>query len=89
MEKIREMREIVKKELEHIPRGVKGSPQNELRAIYWIVRMNSLGKRPRFRTREECLQYAIKRIRKNYPNFVPIYDSSFFKMKINNNLDEE
>lgn len=81
---MREMREIVKKELEHIPRGARGSPQNELRALYWIVRMNSLGKRPKFKTKEECLKYAIKRIKENYPNFVPMYDSSFFRIELNN-----
>lgn len=45
-------------------------------------------KKPRFKTKEECLKYAIKRIKKDYPDFVPMYDSSFFRLKLNN-LDEE
>jgi hypothetical protein len=37
------IREQVKAEIEHIPRG--SSAQNELRMIYWPLRMNSLGKK--------------------------------------------
>ena len=42
-EKLKAIREQVKAEMEHIPRG--GPAQNELRMIYWPLRMNSLGKK--------------------------------------------
>lgn len=43
------------------------------------MRMNSLGKRPRFKTKKECLKYAIERIKEDYPDFAPLFDRSFLK----------
>ena len=79
--KLKEMREQVKKELEHIPRG--GLPQNELRMYYWPLRMNSLGKKAKSNeTKEDILRKSIETVRKDYPDFVPQYDEKFFKLKL-------
>jgi len=44
--KLFEMREIVQKEIEHIPSG--DYKQNLFRQIYFTTRMNSLGKKAKF-----------------------------------------
>lgn len=76
VQKLREIRGKVKAELNHIPRGDEA--QNMLRMVYWNARLNSLGKKPRFRNKEECLKYAIKLVREAYPEFKPQYDREFF-----------
>ncbi|WP_087037836.1 hypothetical protein [Thermococcus litoralis] len=78
VQKLKEIREIVKEELKHIPRG--NEAQNMLRMIYWNVRLNSLGKKPKFKNKEECLKYAIKVVQETYPEFDPQYDKEFFKL---------
>lgn len=79
--KLKEIREQVKKELEYIPRG--NTPQNELRMYYWPLRMHSLGKKAKFNeTKDEVLKKSIEAIRKDYPDFVPQYDENFFKLKV-------
>jgi len=79
--KLKQIREQVKKELEHIPRG--NQPQNELRMNYWPLRMNSLGKKAKTNaTKEEILQQSIEAVKKDYPDFVPQFDENFFKLKV-------
>lgn len=79
--KLKEMREQVNKELEHIPRGYQS--QNNLRMLYQMLRMHSLGKKAKTKkTKEEILLESIDYLRKQNPNFVPIYDSEFFKVEI-------
>ncbi len=79
--KLKEIREQVKKELEHIPRG--STPQNELRMYYWPLRMHSLGKKAKSNeTKEEVLKKSIEAIKKDYPNFAPQFDDKFFKLKV-------
>ena len=76
--KLKEMRNQVKQELVYIPRG--DFPQNELRMIYWLMRMNSLGKKATGNeTKEGILKIAIEDVRKTYPDFEPNYVKSFFK----------
>lgn len=78
--KLKEMREQVKKELEYISRG--NTSQNELRMHYWPLRMHSLGKKAKIsETKEEILKKSIEAIKKDYPDFVPIYDKKFFKLR--------
>jgi len=77
--KLKEMREQVKKELEHIPRG--NTPQNELRMFYWPLRMHSLGKKAKSsETKEEVLRRSIERIKEDHRDFAPQYDKKFFKL---------
>lgn len=79
--KLKEIREQVKKELEHIPRG--NQPQNELRMFFWPLRMNSLGKKTQNNdTKEEILKKSIDAVKKDYPDFVPQFDANFFKLKV-------
>ncbi len=81
--KLKEMREQVKKELEYIPRG--NLPQNELRMYYWPLRMNSLGRKAKSsETKENILNKSIETVKKDYPDFIPQFDRKFFKMKANN-----
>lgn len=79
MHKLKEMREQVKKELEHIPKG--NIPQNELRMCYWTLRMNSLGKKAKdSETKEDVLRKSINAVKKDY-HFVPQFDEHFFKLR--------
>jgi hypothetical protein len=75
------MRDKVKSEISHIPRG--NVPQNELRMFYWPLRMNSLGKKAKkaetSKTKGEVLVEAITAVKKNYPDFMPRYDKEFFQ----------
>lgn len=76
--KLKEMRNKVLNELEHIPKS--SVPQGELRAIYWISRMHSLGKKAKInQNAHEVLQECIKFLQKDYPNFKFDYDEKFFK----------
>ena len=79
--KLKELRERVKEEMDHIPRG--NQPQNELRMFYWPLRMNSLGKKSQNNdTKEEILKKSIESVRKDFPDFVPQFDENFFKLKL-------
>ncbi|MEM5791102.1 MAG: hypothetical protein QXP77_03605 [Candidatus Aenigmatarchaeota archaeon] len=72
------MRQVVLEELEHIPKG--NNAQNELRLIYFNKRMHSLGKKAKEeKTAKDVLLESIALIKKEYPNFEPIYDEDFFK----------
>jgi len=70
------MNRIVKRELKHIPRGEKGSLQNFLRFSYNAFRRRHLTLR---KTRDYTLKELIKKIKKTYPDFIPIYDKGYFK----------
>ncbi len=71
------MNRIVKRELEHIPRGEKGSLQNFLRFSYNALRRKHLTLR---KTRDDTLKELIQKIKKTYPDFVPLYDKGCFKI---------
>jgi len=79
IKKLKGMREQVKEELNHIPRG--NLNQNMLRQIYWSLRMHSLGKKGAEKSKEEVLVEATKLVRKDDPSFHPKFDKSFFKIK--------
>jgi len=75
--KLKLMREMVKRELKHIPRG--SLIQNELRMLYWIMRMNSLGKKTTVKkTAKEVLEDCIVYLRKDHPDSEFQYDKEFF-----------
>jgi hypothetical protein len=82
-EKLKAIREQVKEEMEHIPRG--NSAQNELRMIYWPLRMNSLGKKAKaVETKEDILKRAIDEVKKTHHDFKPQYNEQFFKLESTN-----
>ena len=58
--KLKQMREQVKEEMKHIPRGDLN--QNALRQLYWVVRMSSLGKKVQenFYTYSACIRHYRK-----------------------------
>lgn len=81
MLKREEMNEVIREELEHIPRG--DSLQNDLRAIYPINRKRSLGKNAKtIATKEEILTKSIDFIKNQHSSFKPQYDPGFFMVKI-------
>jgi len=67
----------IKQDLTHIPRGVKGSPQNILRMQYAIVRRHDISKTTK--TKEDTLREAIIIVKKQFPDFQPKYDATYFK----------
>ncbi|MCX9011363.1 MAG: hypothetical protein OIN66_09605 [Candidatus Methanoperedens sp.] len=78
--KLKEMREQVKKEMEHIPRG--SYLQNMLRLYYQPLRMNSLGKKAQMdATKEDILLQSIDAVQKEHPEFIPQYNENFFIIK--------
>jgi Spy/CpxP family protein refolding chaperone len=75
---LKDMRKQVLLELEHIPKS--SEPQGELRAIYWLRRMHSLGKKAKKdQSAIEILKESIKDLRKDHPNFEFKYDEKFFR----------
>ena len=71
------MNRIVKLDLKHIPRGEKGALQNFVRFSYNALRRQhlTLGK-----SKHETLKEITQKIKKAYPDFIPNYDRSYFKM---------
>jgi hypothetical protein len=78
--KAKEMREIVKEELVHIPESP--DPQMELRMVYWNRRMHSLGRKSkRKKTAKEVLEESVRSLEQYYPNFEFKYDVEFFNSR--------
>lgn len=73
-----EMNLKVEEELEHIPRWLRGSRQNELRGLYNMVRRRDLGREP-LAPAYSSLLYCIDYLRQGDPSFIPKYDEDFFK----------
>lgn len=81
--KLMEMRNKVKEEIEHIPKG--DFKQNMLRQLYFSIRMNSLGKKAKYPdNRNEVLKIAIEHEvdywKKEGETFIPKYDRPYFKI---------
>ena len=73
----------VKKELEYIPRDRKGDINNILREYYTPLRLDSLGKNAKNNaTKEDILKKSIESVKKQFPDFVPKYDETFFDLVI-------
>ncbi len=71
------MNKILESELEHIPRGSRGSTQNQLRFYYSAYRRKGM---VRSEQRGEALKEAISRLKEENPSFRPAYDESFFEI---------
>ena len=70
-----DMNNTVKEELTHISKD--GNAQNELRMLYNIRRRKDLKLN---NTKDETLIYCIRRLKSDYPNWEPRYDSDFFRL---------
>lgn len=73
-----EMNRIIKFELEYIPRGAKGSNQNKLRFYYNAYRRRGISEG---KSREECLEDAIDKLKEDDADFDPVFDEDFFKVR--------
>jgi len=76
--KLTEINSQVKEDLEHIPRGVKGSAQNLLRLYYSDLRKHDLAKTSK--TKNETLKQAVDSVKKDHPDFFPKYDRDCFQL---------
>jgi len=74
-----EINEIIKQELEYIPKGSKGSIQNRLRFQYSAFRRKGITKG---KSRQECLKETIDQLKTNNPGFQPEFDKGFFNTTI-------
>ncbi len=75
--KLQDMHSRVKAELAHISNWPE--PQGELRMLYNIRRMRSLGKKARDeKTRCQILAESIAQLKSDYPNYKFKYDADFF-----------
>ena len=59
-----ERQQTIRKELERIPRGLKGSPQNQVRQI--VTSQFQHGK-----SFDESVEIAVTFVRQRHPNFMP------------------
>jgi len=59
-----ERQKLIRKELERIPRGLKGSPQNDVRHIVNAQRLFG-------RTFDESVAIAVAFLQGRYPKFTP------------------
>jgi hypothetical protein len=66
----KELNTQVKKDLEHIRRGVKGSAQNILRLYYSDLRKHDLAKTSK--TKNETFKEALDSVKKEHPDFSKI-----------------
>lgn len=70
-----ELNKKVTEELRHIPRG--SFDQNMLRAYYNAMRRHDLSLNPALPAKDTLIG-AVELIRKDKPDFLPIYDKQFF-----------
>jgi len=73
-----QLNRIVGDELDHIPRGPKGSAQNEFRLVYNRRRRVDLGRDPST-PRKESVQRAAQSVTAYNPGFEPEYDTQYFE----------
>jgi hypothetical protein len=59
-----ERQKMTRKELERIPRGLKGSPQNQVRQIVASQRQHG-------KSFDESVGIAVNFVHERYPNFTP------------------
>jgi hypothetical protein len=59
-----EPQKMIRRELERIPRGLRGEQQNTVRYIVYSHRMHG-------KSFEESVEIAVAIVRQSYPNFTP------------------
>lgn len=75
--KLQDMHSQIQEELAHIPDWPE--PQGELRMLYNVKRMRSLGKKAECKnTRSHILEESIQQLKGDYPNCEFKYDREFF-----------
>ena len=80
--KLKKMQEKVQEELKHIPDWPDSGPQKELRMLYNMCRMRSLGKRAEHKqTAKEVLMKCISDLQPKYPGYSFKYDQDFFNKR--------
>ena len=72
-----ERNRIIKFELKYIPKGSKGSTQNKLRFHYVAHRRKGMAKGL---SRDQCLKDSINKLKKDHPEFEPMFDEDFFRI---------
>jgi hypothetical protein len=71
------MRELVREELTRIPDWP--DPQNELRMVYWMRRMRSLGRKAtREQSRGQVLRECVGVLQREYPTHAFRFDEQYF-----------
>lgn len=76
-----EVNEIIKQELTYIPKGSKGSIQNRLRFCYSASRRKGIANG---KSRQQCLNETVGRLKADYPKFEPEFDKNFFGLGTTN-----
>ncbi len=72
-----EMRKRIDEELKHIPHFDRGSDQNIFRVYYNSMRRHDLSQNPALPAKHTLIR-AIEAIKKDRPDFKPIYEREFF-----------
>jgi hypothetical protein len=76
-----EMREVVLDEMEYIPRRPK-KEQSSLRAMYWSMRMNSLGKKGEVpNDKHAVMKQCLAELKKLHPDEDCVFDREYFGFK--------
>ena len=70
-----EMERMFQEELTHIPYIKNNLPQNLLRETYHNTRLTNFKVRG---TKEQALQFCIESLKKQHPDWEPVYDKEFF-----------
>jgi hypothetical protein len=69
---LNDMNRRAEADLARFCRGFRGSNQRIFRMYFWIVRMNSLGRRPQVgRSLAEVDVFVLNLMRHDYPGFTP------------------
>ena len=75
--RVDDMHSRIKAELAHIPDWPE--PQGELRMLYNVKRMRSLGKKAEHKNpRSQVLEQSIQQLKGDYPNYEFKYDRELF-----------
>jgi len=76
---LRKMREHVLAEMDHIPKHPK-QHQSDLRMVYWLRRMRSLGKKAKEKkSASQVLRESIEDVRQTHSDFEAKFDAKFFR----------
>lgn len=79
---LNQMNQLIREELEHIPRGDPNSPQNQLRMAYRMARIHSLGaKAKQKQTAKDVLLAQIEFVRTKHPTFQFDFNKDFFESR--------
>lgn len=72
-----ELEKMIQEELTHIPYIKNNLPQNLLRETYRNTRLANI---KYLGTKEQALKSCIESLKKDHPDWEPVYDKEFFKI---------